>query len=88
MCELIRKSGQWNLVLGSRVMAQGVNAVMSEVAHASLHCYSRESPLPPDMTAPETTCVLKMLYYICCVHVASCFAVVFCMPIWATYVDD
>ena len=29
MCELIRKSGQWNP--GSRVMAQGVNAVVSEV---------------------------------------------------------
>jgi len=28
VCELIRKSGQW---FSSRVMAQGVNAVMSEV---------------------------------------------------------
>ena len=72
-CELIRKSRQWKLVLGSRVMAHGMNAVMSEVPMPLFTATLRNLHSPPDVTAPEATCVLKML---CCVHVASCFTVV------------
>ena len=46
MSELIRKSGQWNLVLGSRVMAQGVNAVVSEVPMPLFTATLRNLPFP------------------------------------------
>ena len=67
----------------SRVMVQGVNAVVSEVP-MPVYCYSQESPFPPDVTAPETTCVLMMLYCLTITSECACcflFAVVFCMSI-------
>ena len=43
MCELIRKSGQWNP--GSRMMVQGVNAVVSEVPMPQFNCWMSVSHL-------------------------------------------
>ena len=68
----------------SRVMAQGENAVVSEVPTPQFTA-TLKNLRSPDVTAPATTCVLLMLYCwtisserACC----SLFAVVFCMPTW------
>ena len=87
MCELIRKSGQlaMELSFSSRVMAQGVNAVVSEVPMPQFTATLRNLlRFPPDVTAPETTCVLMMLHCWTITSECACcflFAVVFCMPI-------
>jgi len=50
------------LGFSSRVMAQGVTAVMFEVPMPQFTATLRVLRVPPDVTAPETICVLMMLY--------------------------
>ena len=69
---------EWPMELGfsSRVMAQGVTAVMFEVPMPQFTATLRVLRVPPDVTAPETICVLMVLY---CLTITSECACCFCL---------
>lgn len=94
VCELIRNSGQWNLVL---VPGWWCKVGILSCLRCSCPCYSQDSPFPPDVTVPETTCVLNdmMLYYVwgcmllsvcCCILHAHTGRIESWSYVWNTYI--
>ena len=79
MYELIRKSGQWNLVSVPGWVVQGVNAVVSQVPMPHFTAILRNLHFPSHVTARDNLYAHDVCI-VCDCGYCFLFAVVFCMP--------